>query len=121
MVTFKEGESIVREIKFRAWDKFRKIMIYQIDRPLEFLKELSTWSYVPDIMQYTGLKDKNGKEIYEGDIVYCNQCNKNSIVEWTSNSAMFDLHRPNVHDSYTVDSQLHEVVGNIYVTTKEVE
>jgi uncharacterized phage protein (TIGR01671 family) len=56
----------MREIKFRAWDKEDKVMV-------EFFPgdNLSDEYFCEPfiIMQYTGLKDKNGKEIYEGDIV----------------------------------------------------
>ncbi len=62
----------MREIKFRAWDKNEKILLPP--RTIKRMLEAAVNCDVIDIddailMQYTGLKDMNGKEIYEGDIV----------------------------------------------------
>ena len=72
----------MREIKFRAWVKEKKaifevVLINYVSKKVTYLLErvghlLSIRDakfYDVEFMQYTGLEDKNGKEIYEGDIV----------------------------------------------------
>ena len=66
----------MREIKFRAWDKNTKIMIHWDDLVKSRISFRNfRWALLSEnsenfeLMQYTGLKDKNGVEIYEGDIL----------------------------------------------------
>ena len=64
---------MIREIKFRIWDKINRMWLRRFNVNLFDIGDLPN----VELMQYTGLKDKNGKEIYEGDILL--SLNENGI------------------------------------------
>lgn len=111
-----------REIKFRAWDKKGKDWVqwgWFVD-PYGKVWQGPDEHGVSDeitksvfLMQYTGLKDKNGKEIYEGDIVK----HRNGIktVNYDSDSYSFQMDlSPHVLDQECImDPEDIEIIGNI--------
>ena len=122
----------MRDIKFRVWDKVtkrihicgedihdtisfeietNKAYYYNLQNGCGSLREDS--DYV--LMQYTGLKDKNGKEIYEGDIVYIIPEDETGVIEWDNESARYIV----IYDNIITDfdnwyGKDLEVIGNIY-------
>lgn len=104
---------MTREIKFRAWMKSENCYMgkwLDTQSPTTFSAVNEVGEYYSDddlaIEQYTGLKDKNGKEIYEGDIVQYYD------LRYKSSDKRFG--RPSVVDRFFGDTWDYEILGNIH-------
>lgn len=112
-----------REIKFRVWDETTHSMIYFDLNDVQYnlfsirvLASRNNWSN--PLMQYTGLKDKKGKEIYEGDILKTDS-GALQFVEYRDDLAQFVCRF--AKGASTNIEPTWEVIGNIYENPKLIK
>lgn len=110
----------MRELKFRAWHEEDKVMVYDLNSPRLLHGVLQADDY--KLMQYTGIKDKNGVEIYEGDYIITKYEKTPFLIKWQDYldncGDCFSDSGPGFNFQLRQPTDEIEVVGNIYQKPK---
>lgn len=131
-----------REIKFRAWNKNEKRMVYgrsvnfrdqswAVDEKPNCEIEYCPGGYTTDgegeLMQYTGLKDEKGVPVYEGDIIShpTFKPKQRNVVKWDNKRGGFNAWSETENDWCSKDwlnvGNNREIIGNIYENPELLE
>lgn len=103
----------MKEVKYKIWDTFQKKM-YDWQTILDSncsLKDFLAKVYIK--LEYTGLTDKNGKEIYQGDIVQYNT-KTHAIILWNNQEACFEGLVIESHARFFIHKEPVIIIGDIY-------
>lgn len=105
----------MRQIKFRAWDRDRLTMEIWVLHDGQLLYPINEWEQhykqESQLMQFTGIKDKNAKEICEGNIVKFGKTLMEVI--WNPPHCQFEFRQNPWNERHHVNDAC-EVIGNIY-------
>ena len=122
----------MRAIKFRMWNEITKMML-DLKKMTPLALNMDTDGlFIPfcgmPLMQFTGLHDKNSREIYEGDIVKSQDCLYEDVgrwkIVWAEEEGGYWLADDMLHCALAVSEvqSLHlEVIGNIYENPELIE
>ena len=106
---------MAREIKFRAWVENHDAMHFSTDAGIDQLAEWVS-RYGGHMMQFTGLKDSNGQDIYEGDLVAIRGINPSRPIEirWRNNGWWCFFGGDCLYPLDKIDAEEGTVIGNIH-------